>query len=43
MVHSRAEALEISQRFGVALTGVLRVVPYNFLETAVLRHGQASP
>ena len=33
---------EIGQRFGVALTGVLRVVPDDLLETAVLRHGQAS-
>jgi hypothetical protein len=41
-MHPLAETLQIGQRFGVALTGVLRVVANDFLETAVLRHGQAS-
>jgi hypothetical protein len=40
--HPRADALEIGQRLGVALVGVLRVAPDRLLETAVLGHGQAS-
>jgi hypothetical protein len=40
--YPRTEALEIGERFGVALTGVLCVTPDNLLETAVLGHGQAS-
>jgi hypothetical protein len=39
---TRLEALEIGERFGVSLTGFLRVAPDNLLETAVLGHGQAS-
>jgi hypothetical protein len=43
VVHPRAEALEIRQRFGVALTGLLGVAPDNLLEAGVLGHGQAFP
>jgi hypothetical protein len=42
VVDSPAQTLQIGQGFGVALTGVLRVVANDLLETAVLRHGQAS-
>ena len=42
VLHSPTEALQVSQRFGVALTSVLGVVPDYLLETAVLRHGEAS-
>ena len=38
----RFEALEIGQRFGVSLAGVMRVASDNLLETAVPGHGQAS-
>src|SRR5579862_7533769 len=38
----RFETLEISERFGVALAGVVRVAADNLLETAVLGHEQAS-
>ena len=43
VVHSRAETLEIGQRFGVALPSFLGVAPDNLLEAGVLGHGQASP
>src|SRR5271169_2048965 len=43
VVHPRTEALDIRQRFGVALTGLLGVAPDNLLEAGVLGHGQASP
>ena len=42
MEQPRIEALEIGERFRVALTSVLRVAPDHLLETAVLGHGQAS-
>ena len=42
VVHPRADALEIRQRFGVALPGLPGVTPDNLLETAVPCHGQAS-
>ena len=43
VVHSRAETLEIHQRFGVALPSLLGVAPDNLLAAGILRHGQASP
>src|SRR5580700_4006633 len=43
VVHSPTEALEIRQRFGVALPGFFGVAANNLLEAGVLGHGQASP
>ena len=43
VVHSRAEALQIHQRLGVALPSLPGVAPDNLLEAGVLGHGQASP
>jgi hypothetical protein len=40
--HPGLEPFKVGERFGVALTGVVRVAPDNLLETAVLGHGQAS-
>src|SRR5580704_3513808 len=40
--HPGLEPFKVGERFGVALTGVVRVAPYNLLETAVLGHRQAS-
>jgi hypothetical protein len=38
MMHPPLEALEVRQRLGVALPGLLRVAPDNPLETRVLGH-----
>jgi len=38
VVHALTEALEICQRFGVALPSLLGVAPDNLLETRVLGH-----
>jgi hypothetical protein len=43
VVHSPTEALEIGQRFGVALPSLRGVAPDNLLEAGVLGHRQASP
>jgi hypothetical protein len=43
VVHARTETLQIRQRFGVALSGILGVVPDNLLEAGVLVMEQASP
>jgi hypothetical protein len=43
VIHSRTKALEICQRFGVALPGLLGIAADNPLEAGVLRHRQAPP
>jgi hypothetical protein len=43
VVHPRTETLEIRQRLGVALPGLLGVAPDNLLEAGVLRHESSLP